>query len=67
VYALCQAPLIGIDFISPDISRPYREQKCAILEVNSLPYIDMHHYPVSGKERNVAGQVLDYFMSLNVV
>lgn len=65
VYELCQVPLIGIDFISTDISKSYHEQKCAILEVNSLPYIDMHHYPATGKERNIAGHVLDYYISLN--
>ena len=64
VYELCKAPLIGIDFITKDISIPYYEQKCAIIEVNSLPYIDMHHYPVTGKERNVAGRILDYCISL---
>lgn len=67
VYELCQTPLIGIDFITMDISRPYYEQKCAVLEVNSLPYIDMHHYPVSGKKRDVARYIMDYYMSLNVV
>jgi len=66
VYELCQTPLIGIDFITMNISKPYYEQKCAILEVNSLPYIDMHHYPVTGKARDVASNVLDYYMSLNV-
>ncbi|MBI4088936.1 hypothetical protein HY415_02465 [Candidatus Kaiserbacteria bacterium] len=63
VGALCAAPVIGIDFISPDISRSYREQKCAMLEANSLPYIDMHHYPVTGQARNVAGAVLDHWIA----
>ena len=63
VSELCRAPLIGIDFITPDISKPYREQPCAIIEVNSLPYIDMHHYPVTGQARNVAGHILDYYVS----
>lgn len=66
VYELCQAPLIGIDFISMDISKSYRKQKSAIIEVNSLPYIDMHHYPVTGKEKNVAAHILDYYISLTV-
>ena len=51
VGALCAEPVIGIDFIASDISRSYLEQKCAILEANSLPYIDMHHYPVTVRER----------------
>lgn len=63
VYKLCETPLIGIDFIANDISKPYYRQKCAVIEVNSLPYIDMHHYPVTGKARNVAGYILDYYIS----
>ena len=59
---LCGAPLIGLDFICQDISRPYHQQECAILEANSLPYIDMHHYPVTGKPRNVAGLIMDYVL-----
>ncbi|MEK7101696.1 MAG: hypothetical protein AAB882_00890 [Patescibacteria group bacterium] len=63
VGALCAEPVIGIDFIASDISRSYLEQKCAILEANSLPYIDMHHYPVTGHARDVAGAVLDHWIS----
>ena len=65
VYELCGAPLMGIDFITSDISKPHYEQKCAVIEVNSLPYIDMHHYPVTGKVRNVARHILDYYISLH--
>ena len=57
---LCDAPLIGLDFICQDISRPYHQQECAVLEANSLPYIDMHHYPLTGKPRNIAGLIMDY-------
>mgnify|MGYP001590155931 CR=1 FL=1 len=57
---LCGAPLVGLDFICQDISRPHHQQKCAVLEANSLPYIDMHHYPVTGQPRNVAGLIMDY-------
>lgn len=64
---LCAAPVIGIDFITPDISQPYYEQRSAVLEVNSLPYIDMHHYPVTGQARNVAGSILDYWISCQSV
>ena len=59
---LCGAPLIGLDFICQDISRPYHQQECAVLEANSLPYIDMHHYPVTGTPRNVAGLIMDYVL-----
>lgn len=63
VYDVCSAPIIGIDFIIKDISQSHHTQRCAIIEVNSLPYIDMHHYPVTGISRNVAGEILDYCMS----
>lgn len=62
--SLLQAPIIGIDFICQNISKTYRKQTCAIIEVNSLPYIDMHHFPVSGKSRDVAGYIVDHFLSL---
>ena len=52
-------PIVGIDFICRDVSKPYSEQQCAIIEANSLPYIDMHHFPVSGKPRDVAGRIVD--------
>ena len=62
VYGICGIPVIGIDFIIKDISRSYRTEQCAILEVNSLPYIDMHHYPTTGTPRDVAGAIMDMMM-----
>jgi D-alanine-D-alanine ligase-like ATP-grasp enzyme len=55
----CQAPVIGFDLICEDIAKPYAAQSFAILEANSLPYIDMHHVPVTGTPRNVAGAIMD--------
>lgn len=63
VAELCQCPLIGLDFMASDIARPWHQQRCAVIELNTLPYIDMHHYPVTGTPRNVAGCVLDYFIA----
>ena len=51
--------LVGIDFLAEDISRSWKEQKCGIIELNSLPYIDMHHFPLLGKPVNVAGWLCD--------
>ena len=62
---LCDTPLVGLDFICQDISRPYHRQECAVLEANSLPYIDMHHYPLTGQPRNVASLVMDYALGDN--
>jgi len=60
---LLKAPIVGIDFICGDISRSYRDQKCAIIEANSLPYFDMHHYPTVGKPRDVARHIVDAMLT----
>ncbi len=52
-------PVIGFDFIIPDITKDPREQKWGIIEANSLPFIDLHHHPVEGPAINVAGMVWD--------
>jgi hypothetical protein len=53
-------PLIGVDFIMEDITKSWKEeQHCGIIECNSLPFIDLHHYPLFGKADNVAGKLWD--------
>lgn len=53
-------PLIGVDFIIDDVSISWKDQKhCGILECNSAPFIDLHHYPLVGKPRNLAGKLWD--------
>lgn len=59
-----QSDLIGIDFICSDIGKPYDEQETAILEVNSLPYIDMHQYPSHGNSEPVAEVVWDIVLDM---
>src|SRR5690606_29777937 len=49
----------GIDFITPDISRSYREVGGAICEVNAAPGFRMHVAPTEGTPRDVAGPVMD--------
>lgn len=56
----------GIDVVMEDMRRPWREQSCAILEINSLPCIDMHHVPSSGSPRDVAGPLVDLFLKYYV-
>ena len=51
--------LVGIDFLAKNISLPWKKQKCGIIELNSLPCIDMHHFPTSGQPQNVAEKVVD--------
>lgn len=44
------ANVLGIDVIfEKGIETPHSEQKCIFIEVNSRPYINMHHYPRYGK------------------
>jgi len=46
-----------------DISLPFSEQPCAVLELNSVPCIELHHFPSSGRPQNVAGALADLFFS----
>jgi len=53
-------PLIGVDFIIEDITKSWKEeQHSGIIECNSLPFIDLHHYPLFGPPQNVAGKLWD--------
>jgi len=49
----------GVDFITPDISRSYREIGGGICEVNAAPGFRMHVAPTEGRSRDVAGPVMD--------
>lgn len=49
----------GVDFISPDISRSYKEVGGAVVEINAAPGFRMHIAPTEGKPRDVAGPVID--------
>ena len=61
--AYLKDPLVGVDLIIEKIEEPwYAEQHCGIIECNSLPFIDLHHYPLFGKPNNVAGKLWDLVM-----
>jgi len=49
----------GVDFLTTDISKSYRETKGAICEVNAGPGFRMHVAPSEGTPRDVAGPVID--------
>jgi cyanophycin synthetase len=52
--------LVGIDFIMDSVETSWKNQnRCGIIECNSLPFIDLHHFPLFGKPRNVAAAVWD--------
>lgn len=55
--------LVGMDFIASDITKSWRTQLCAILELNSLPCIELHHYPTKGEAKNVARKLLEEMMN----
>lgn len=52
-------PIAGFDFIITDITKSWKEQKRGFIEVNSLPFINLHHDPLLGQPRNVAGKIWD--------
>ncbi len=53
-------PIIGIDFIVSSVAEPWHTQAaCGLIECNSLPFIDLHHYPIAGRPQNAAGAVWD--------
>jgi cyanophycin synthetase len=69
VGAYLKDPLVGIDFIMEDISKSWKmpdhegkKQHCGIIECNSCPFIDLHHYPLFGHRDNVAGALWDLVM-----
>jgi cyanophycin synthetase len=51
--------VIGIDFLTPDISKSYREVGGGICEVNAAPGFRMHVSPSEGRPRDVASKVID--------
>jgi D-alanine-D-alanine ligase-like ATP-grasp enzyme len=63
IAAVLDDPLVGIDFMIDDAARPWQEQKCGVIECNSLPFIDLHHFPLKGPARNAAGVVWDLIFS----
>lgn len=59
VAKLFDVRLVGIDFITGDLRKSWRAQPSAILELNSLPCIEMHQFPSAGESQNVAAALLD--------
>jgi hypothetical protein len=52
-------PIVGFDFIIPEITQTCKTQKCGFIEANSLPFINLHHAPLLGEPQNVAKKVWD--------
>lgn len=51
--------VVGLDLLAQDISLSWKKQSFAILELNNLPCIEMHHFPSSGEPQNVAKALVD--------
>ncbi|MEQ3653456.1 MAG: Mur ligase family protein, partial [Glaciecola sp.] len=49
----------GVDFLTDDISRSYKEIGGGICECNAAPGFRMHVAPSEGQPRDVAGKVMD--------
>lgn len=56
---LLKTPLVGFDIIVPDPEADPDTQRWGFLEANSLPYIDLHYFPLAGEPSNVASAVWD--------
>jgi len=53
--------LIGIDFLAQNIALSWKNQPCVILELNSVPCIELHHFPSSGTPTNPAKALANMF------
>ncbi|TPE52117.1 cyanophycin synthetase [Amaricoccus solimangrovi] len=49
----------GVDFLTSDITRSFRETGGAICEINAGPGMRMHIAPSEGKSRDVGGKVME--------
>ena len=54
----CLLDLAGLDFMTTDISRSWREGGAAIIEINSGPGIDLHMLTTKGKPRDVSWHLI---------
>lgn len=55
---LLQSPILGFDVILESHEVSLTEQHGGIIECNSVPYLDVHHRVVRGKQYNVAAELL---------
>lgn len=59
--AVFDPPHVGIDIIAEDITLAPAKQRWSIIEVNSNPDIDLHHFPSYGTPMDVAGAFVESF------
>ena len=56
---LASIAVAGFDFIIPDPTLDPDTQYCGIIECNSLPFIDLHYFPLEGEPVIIAKYVWD--------
>lgn len=56
--AIPGARLLGADVIAQDVMRPPRGQRWWIIEVNSNPEIELHHFPWEGEPSDPASAII---------
>lgn len=53
------SPILGFDFILPNITKSHKQQRMGIIECNGNPFINLHHEPLIGQPVNVAAHIWD--------
>lgn len=60
IHRVLRDPLVGVDFMMKDITKSWKEQpRSGVIECNSMPFIDLHHFPLRGQPRNLAAALCD--------
>ncbi len=59
---LLNVPIVGFDFIVEDPTVDPTGKHWGIIEANSLPFINLHHFPLEGTPQNAAGKVWDLWL-----
>jgi cyanophycin synthetase len=54
-----EASIVGFDLIIPDPTVDPDTQKWGIIEANSLPFIDLHYYPLEGTPIDISKNIWD--------
>jgi len=61
IYKYSYHKLLGIDFIIPDIAKPFNEQDCAVNEINSAPDMAVHYFDQIPANNYAAERILDLY------
>jgi D-alanine-D-alanine ligase-like ATP-grasp enzyme len=54
----CLLDVAGVDFVTPDVRRSWREGEGGIIEVNAGPGVDLHMLPTRGRARDVSWHMI---------